>query len=299
MSIFETIANRLEKYEIAAEKVVFAIEYLHHYGYLIDKKIDSLDELTVIDVVSAVKKFQEFFGNLAVDGEIGPKTLNAMYMPRCGCPDFMSARREARWNKNELKYFIRGWVEDGISKTQQRNILKRAWQSWMDVANLHIEETRSAEESDIVIDVGSGRQHNFDGPGGTLAWAYLPDGRDRRLLMRFDLGETWILNPHQRGILLLNVAAHEFGHLLGLEHSRKQGALMAPYYNPNVAAPVHDDDVLRIRGLYGKPERDEPEPGPEPEPNDPDKEPKESVIVIRGDINSITSTGHYIYPKPE
>lgn len=53
---------------------------------------------------------------------------------------------------------------------------------------------------------------------------------------------------------LFLVAAHEFGHSLGLHHSEDQGALMYPTY-PNTD-PKHfrlpQDDINAIQFLYGK-----------------------------------------------
>lgn len=55
------------------------------------------------------------------------------------------------------------------------------------------------------------------------------------------------------GVRLFAVAAHEFGHSLGLSHSSVQGALMNPFYqtiSDNFQLP--HDDVIGIQKIYGK-----------------------------------------------
>ena len=56
------------------------------------------------------------------------------------------------------------------------------------------------------------------------------------------------------GYVLFMVAAHEFGHSLGLSHSDDPGALMYPTYsytNPD-SFVLPRDDVNGIQSLYGK-----------------------------------------------
>ena len=59
--------------------------------------------------------------------------------------------------------------------------------------------------------------------------------------MHFDDSESWKVDPWQPGgIDLFTVAAHEFGHNLGLAHSDDSNSLMAPIYKP----PSPDRDII-------------------------------------------------------
>lgn len=48
------------------------------------------------------------------------------------------------------------------------------------------------------------------------------------------------------------MAAHEFGHALGLDHSSVPEALMYPMYRFLEGSPLHEDDVRGIQHLYGE-----------------------------------------------
>ena len=55
------------------------------------------------------------------------------------------------------------------------------------------------------------------------------------------------------GVDMVELAAHEIGHALGLDHSRVRGTVMWPSYiryRPNLQ--LHSDDVAGIRRLYGR-----------------------------------------------
>lgn len=245
------------------QQLKFAINYLSFFGYI---GMHLLKNLDAEDLKAAARAFQKWFG-LKQDGVVGPKTVRAMQCPRCGCPDVLDKEKKEhveylqmqemvqeqreRWTKTRLTYAIEGYVT-GLSKKMQADMIAAAFESWTSLIDLEIHRCsiKKVTDADIVISNGKGKQHGFDGQGGTLAWAYLPRG-DKQLRMRFDLAETWVKTPLERGIHFQTVAAHEIGHLLGLKHSKVHGALMAPYYNPFVGKPQAKDDITRIQSLYG------------------------------------------------
>ncbi|KAB1262301.1 Matrix metalloproteinase-9 [Camelus dromedarius] len=65
----------------------------------------------------------------------------------------------------------------------------------------------------------------------------------------FDRDKKWGFCPDQ-GYSLFLVAAHEFGHALGLDHSSVPEALMYPMYSYTEENPLHEDDVRGIQYLY-------------------------------------------------
>ncbi|KAK1563453.1 hypothetical protein Q3G72_027777 [Acer saccharum] len=90
----------------------------------------------------------------------------------------------------------------------------------------------------------------FDGPGRVLAHAFAPtDGR-----LHYDADEQWAAGaaPGSNSFDLETVALHEIGHLLGLGHSRVEGAIMYPSISNGVTKGLHQDDIRGIRVLYNK-----------------------------------------------
>uniref|UniRef100_A0A670YYG0 72 kDa type IV collagenase n=3 Tax=Pseudonaja textilis TaxID=8673 RepID=A0A670YYG0_PSETE len=77
----------------------------------------------------------------------------------------------------------------------------------------------------------------------------------------YDEDRKWGFCPDQ-GYSLFLVAAHEFGHAMGLEHSEDPGALMAPIYTYTKHFRLSQDDVQGIQQLYGG--STDVGPGPKP-----------------------------------
>lgn len=273
-AILPTLEDWSARFEIAVDVFKQAIDYLKYYGYLADN-----NALTVQALLEAIKKFQELYG-IFVDGVLNPKTIRAMTMPRC-CLTDLPAIEEARrsnykWAKTELTYYISGYDSD-ISRSDWDNSIRMAFNYWSEVTPLRFTKVASSDRANFILGVGTGRKNNFDGPSGTLAWFQLPPNSNYngQLKGMFDSAESW-----NRDVLLVNVACHEIGHGLGLEHSKVKTALMAPFYSRSVARPQPNDDISRIQALYGKNVAGTPVPIPEPLPDD-----HQMTILLNGSIS--------------
>ena len=89
----------------------------------------------------------------------------------------------------------------------------------------------------------------FDGTGPIMAHAFKPeDGR-----IHFDEDETWTSNGQGGFADLLGVALHEIGHVLGMDHTGVNGAVMHPIAKGGKSdRKLHSDDIAGIQKLYGK-----------------------------------------------
>jgi matrix metalloproteinase-14 (membrane-inserted) len=130
---------------------------------------------------------------------------------------------------DKLTWRITKYPSSGsLSKDEVEAEIKKAFQFWADKTALKFEKKKSGTPH---IDIRfEKREHGdgdpFDGVGGTLAHAFFPQyGGDAH----FDDQEYWTINSF-RGTNILQTAAHEFGHSLGLSHSDVRSALMAPFY---------------------------------------------------------------------
>jgi hypothetical protein len=257
MDLVETL---MQKQNLESESADFAVQYLSHFFHNPEE-----GEFTADKIDAYVRDFQSMTG-MEVNGQLTPNVVKAMkFLPRCGCKDYTPISAQAggarSWGLKEITYYVEKWV-NGIPDSDQATLLQMAFDAWSTHADIRAKRVSSSSNANIIVSAGRGARDDFDGPSNTLAWAYLPPQPNYRgqLTMKFDLDETWIVRAADRGILYLNVATHEIGHLLGLDHSKISRALMAPYYAVSIVKPQPNDDVPRIVNLYGQATQPPPPP---------------------------------------
>jgi matrix metalloproteinase-14 (membrane-inserted) len=266
-------------------KVVAVLEYLKYFNYITNIKDE---DISLTEVLDAIKLFQEQFG--IKEQGIGIKTIRAMEWPRCGVKEKQVeavAGNVAKWGIPDITYYIRSRDSD-LAPQIWDSCIQKGLNNWSAVTPLRFHKVDKENQANILFDTGSGRQDDFDGPSGTLAWFQLVPSPNFKgqIIGKFDLSETWIVDAG-RGIKLINVATHEIGHGLGLVHSNVSSALMAPFYSPNIEKPQQNDDIPRIQALYGKPTS-------VPPPSTPVPTPMNTTITINGKIDSISIPGYRV-----
>jgi len=147
------------------------------------------------------------------------------------------------------------------------------WQRAMDLVEpvgsyIQFKSTEDISQAHFIISFGpmthefptrKGTKHtcafNFDGPGGVLAHAWdlvvkQPYGGQ----MHMDESEKWgsMHSVHNGTMMthLLTVGLHEFGHILGLDHSQIQAAVMFGGYTGEKAS-LHPDDQAGLAARFG------------------------------------------------
>ncbi|XP_047451209.1 matrix metalloproteinase-20 [Mugil cephalus] len=226
-----------------------ATDYLQQY-YNLQKDPLGRMKRSGPSFVSKVKDMQIFFG-LNATGELNSDTLEMMGSPRCGVPDVeeYSNNQGTRWNKNVITYSIGRYTRD-LPRSTVDSLIESAFSVWARASGLTFVRSHSGN-ADIMVEFvthAHGDLHPFDGPGGTLAHAFGPGlgvGGDTH----FDDSERWTAGG--TGFNLFVVAAHEFGHALGLKHSRNPESLMYPTYkSPHPTNLLSLEDVANINALY-------------------------------------------------
>ncbi|TKS83684.1 Collagenase 3 [Collichthys lucidus] len=208
--------------------------------------LDSFDD--------TLRKMQEYFG-LEVTGQLDSNTMEVMARPRCGFTDvtrYSHFDGEPKWEKPVVTYRITNYTPD-LSQREVDATIAKALKIYSDVIPLDFNQIYRGT-ADIMI-LFKAQDHGdfapFDGKGGILAHAFSP-GEGRGGDAHFDEDEEWTLSSE--GFNLFLVAAHEFGHALGLAHSNVETALMYPSYTyvDTDGYVLPDDDRRGVQAVYGE-----------------------------------------------
>ena len=230
------------------------------YGYLSEDYSTRRSSSINNTISEAIVKFQKFYG-LDITGVLSDETRSIMEMPRCGMKDIdyetSASRRHkldgSKWSKNKITYRVSKYTKQ-IKMNSVDDVFKRAFKMWSDVTDLKFKQKKKGSgDIDIQFNKGyHGHKSRFDGPHGVLAHASYP--RRQKTYVHFDDEETFTDGQEvKKGINLLQVAVHEFGHSLGLHHSEVNSSIMFPSYHRNLHnVKLHSDDIRRIQALYGK-----------------------------------------------
>lgn len=228
------------------------------------KEVSTLKPISVEDgklddtTVEALKKYQEFHG-LECTGELDKDTLAELDKKRCCMPDIGEFSTHGnKWNKTELTYGFQNYTTDNsLSHAKIHEAIAQAFSLWAAETPLSFRRINFSSNPDIRIRFVSGNHgdgSSFDGQSGVLAHAFYPPPNSGALAgdAHFDEAETWTINiPTGTGkIDLVTVAAHEFGHSLGLRHSNVSGSLMFPSYS-GPSRVLQSDDKSGVRSIYG------------------------------------------------
>jgi hypothetical protein len=130
-----------------------------------------------------------------------------------------------------------------------RPVVRQAFAAWEKVANIDFVEVADSLTNNIRLAWG-----NLDGKDGTLAeahWQYQGQLNTEAEIV-FDLAESWTPQAATAtSYSFLDVAIHEIGHTLGLDHVSDPSSIMYPYANGLLTPST--SDIARIQMLYGHP----------------------------------------------
>uniref|UniRef100_A0A8C7RMX7 Peptidase metallopeptidase domain-containing protein n=1 Tax=Oncorhynchus mykiss TaxID=8022 RepID=A0A8C7RMX7_ONCMY len=208
------------------------------------------------DIHKSLEAMQALFG-LEVTGVLDKNTLEVMKESMCGVSDisrYGHFHRKQKWEKSTVTYRITQYTPDPRQSDVDATIAQ-AFQIYSDVIPQDFKQIHTDTADIMILFKDHGDFYPFD---------------DSRVMLSSEVN-------------LQLVAAHEFGHALGLDHSRDRRALMFPTYQyvNNNGYTLPDDDRRGVQALYGtctphlKPTpKPEPKPGPEPEPKEPTENPK-------------------------
>lgn len=166
-----------------------------------------------------------------------------MNQVRCFHPDELASTAACAWPAGvDASWYLDPGSVPAIAAPFVEASLTAATAIWAQSAGIRTPRVSDPNTARVLI-----RFTEIDGPWNVLGITQLPCGADgsSQVLMRLDVAEAWTAD------MLAQVAAHEFGHALGLGHAPAPTvALMAPIWNSRVYV-LQPWDLVQVQGLYG------------------------------------------------
>lgn len=243
-----------------------AVQFLDTYGYInsSEHNLVAIKENSS-DYLNALQKFQDFY-NLTRSTSLNKETVKLMQSSRCGNHDKAIIVNNYRISSH--KWLNRTITWQFIYETDQDvlSLARKAFGTWEKHANIKFIEVKS--NPNIMLSFGLTKHYDyitnthctdpFDGKGGTLAHANMPNLQQSSLEIHFDTNEIWNygLIEDVDKTSLFDVLVHEIGHSLGIEHSNHADSIMYAFYSEKMLTPSYKlditiDDMYAIQYLYG------------------------------------------------
>lgn len=157
-----------------------------------------------------------------------------------------------------------GGLPGGLTAASLESAIEEALQVWSAVAPLKFVELADSGPAPSDTGYAAGNtpilrfgHHYIDGNPNpnTLAHAYYPSPNGLGGDLHFDNGNTWGLTPSSTAIDMIEVATHEIGHSLGIDHEETNDAILNPYYGRRFSglgsAFLLQDDINAVQAQYG------------------------------------------------
>ena len=177
----------------------------------------------------------------------------------------MATASDGRWGIAP-SYFIESYP-GGISRAVWDRIVDEAFAHFQENCGIGYSKASSAESANIVWGMVRTARAGSDGPMGTLAFMYLPQGSNFRGQIHgyWDGQEPWQDGAIGDGIDAVAVTRHELGHGLGMLHTNVPNQLLNPYYDKRIRT-LQDHDKQVLVGKYGPAKASPSPPTPTPTP---------------------------------